>query len=191
MKVNIGPYRRWIGPYQIAEKICFWWDKEDDRVFAFGHWLAENKDGTDSRLTRLCQWFETKRDRKVQVRIDKYDTWSMDATLAYIILPMLKQLKETKHGSPSVDDKDVPKELRSTSAPARENEWDIDDNHHKRWEWVMDQMIWSFEQIHPDNDSEAQFHKKGEFDIEGFKKHDERLQKGLTLFGKYFRGLWD
>lgn len=191
MKVNIGPYRRWIGPYQIAEKICFWWDKEDDRVFAFGHWLAENKDGTDSRLTRLCQWFETKRNRKVQVRIDKYDTWSMDATLAYIILPMLKQLKETKHGSPMVDDKDVPKELRSTSASPKGNEWDIDDNHHKRWDWVMDQMIWSFEQIHPDNDSEAQFHKNGVFDIEGFKKHDERLQKGLTLFGKYFRGLWD
>ena len=36
----------------------------------------------------------------VDVRIDKQDTWSMDYTLAHVILPMLIQLKETKHGSP-------------------------------------------------------------------------------------------
>jgi hypothetical protein len=52
-------------------------------------------------------------------------------------------------------------------------------------------MIWSFEQLHPDNDAEARFHKDGSFDMDAFKKYDERLQKGLTLFGKYFRGLWD
>ena len=53
----------------------------------------------------------------------------MDHTLAMIIVPMLKQLKETKHGAPFVDDEDVPEELKSTSAPAKENDWDTDDNH--------------------------------------------------------------
>jgi hypothetical protein len=53
----------------------------------------------------------------------------MDHTLSHIVLPMLKQLKKDKHGSPLVDDEDVPEELRSTSAPAKENDWDIDDNH--------------------------------------------------------------
>ena len=47
-------------------------------------------------------------ERTINVRIDDFDTWSMDHTLAPIILPMLIQLKETKHGSPKVDDADVP-----------------------------------------------------------------------------------
>jgi hypothetical protein len=79
------------------------------------------------------------------VKIDRWDTWSMDHTLAPIILPMLKQLQKTKHGAPFVDDEDVPEELKSTSAPPKENEWDTDDNHFKRWDWVMDEMIFAFE----------------------------------------------
>jgi hypothetical protein len=79
------------------------------------------------------------------VKIDRYDTWSMDHTLAPIILPMLKQLQKTKHGAPFVDDEDVPEELKLTSAPPKENEWDTDDNHFKRWDWVMDEMIFAFE----------------------------------------------
>jgi hypothetical protein len=29
------------------------------------------------------------------------------------------------------------------------------------------------------------------FDAEGLKKHEERIQEGLDLFGKYFQHLWD
>lgn len=102
-------------------------------------------------------------DRKVNVRIDKWDTWSMDHTLALIIHPMLVQLKETKHGSPNVDDEDVPEALRSTSAPPKENEWDTDDNWFLRWDWVLDEMIFAFEAIANDN-WEDEFHS-GEMDI--------------------------
>jgi len=38
------------------------------------------------------------------ILLDPYDTWNMDHTLALIIVPMLKQLKATKHGAPCVDD---------------------------------------------------------------------------------------
>jgi len=157
----------------------------------------------------------------------------MENTLSRIILPMLIQLKATKLGSPCVDDKDVPKHLRSTSAPPKENEWDIDDNHHKRWDWIIDEMIWTFTQLTDENNA-SQFHSgaaeifwqaldkdgnhigvpedmksrtkhegvvayemvKGpndtsKYDLEGHKKHDERIQRGLVLFGKYYRGLWD
>jgi hypothetical protein len=69
----------------------------------------------------------------------------MDHTLSYIILPMLKQLKESKHGAPFVDDEDVPEHLRSTAAEPKENEWDTDSNHFLRWDWVMDEMIYAFE----------------------------------------------
>ena len=48
------------------------------------------------------------KEQKVNVQIDKWDTWNMDATLAHIIVPMLKQLKATKHGAPYVADEDVP-----------------------------------------------------------------------------------
>ena len=41
MKVFIGDYVNFFGPYQIAEKILFWKDKyEDDIVHDFGKWLA-------------------------------------------------------------------------------------------------------------------------------------------------------
>jgi hypothetical protein len=30
-----------------------------------------------------------------------------------------------------------------------------------------------------------------EFDMEGYKKHNDRITEGLILFGKYYRGLWD
>ena len=157
MKVYIGPYKNWFGPYQLAEKLLFWMDKhEDDRVHKLGNFLANgsfedtknalsDKDEHKTLLYRFMLWFESKRKRTIKVRIDKYDTWSMDNTLAHIILPMLKQLQETKHGGPQVDDEDVPEELKSTSAPTRENEWDTDEHWFKRWDWVMNEMIFAFE----------------------------------------------
>ena len=92
MKVYIGPYLSWIGPYQIADKIFFWVKKDpteeqesrwDYRLHdRFGAWLA----GTWAKT--LCNWIHSKKDRKIAIRIDKYDTWGMDHTLALIILPM-------------------------------------------------------------------------------------------------------
>lgn len=219
MKVKIGPYKNWIGPYQIAEKLMFWADKYDDpRVHQFGKFLA-GKDN-DSWLHKVCEWIESKRIRTIKIKIDNYDTWSMDHTLAMIIVPMLKQLKETKHGAPYVDDKDVPKNLKSTAAPPKQNEWDVDDNHFKRWDWVLDEMIWAFEQKIDDN-AENQFWtgksdivwvpseekdkfgtpltyemKKGpndtmKYDSVGHKKWQKRKQNGFRLFAKYYEGLWD
>ena len=121
MKIYIGPYTNWVGPYQIAEMLCFWvkkvpdecgFPRKPDWVHDFGTWLAEDRNGNDSWLTKLCQKIEDYKKRKIKIRIDKYDTWSMDHTLGMIILPMLKQLRDTKHGSPLVDSKDVPEELR-------------------------------------------------------------------------------
>jgi hypothetical protein len=226
MKVYIGPYKNWFGPYQLAELLCFWVKKKPDEhgikskpewVFNFGTWLAGGENN-ESWLYKIMLWVESKRKRNIKVRIDKYDTWNMDATLAIIILPMLKQLKTTKHGSPPVDDADVPEFLRSTAAPAKENEWDTDANWFLRWDWVLDQMIWSFEQLHPENDWEQQYYsgesdydfvkeqseKWGEvskmvegpkhtlqIDFKGIEAHNNRINDGLVLFGKYYRGLWD
>jgi len=153
MRVKIGKYKNYYGPYQIAEALCFWVRKEKDEygikrnpewVHNFGTWLAGGED-KDSWLQRACLWVESKRTRTIKVKIDSWDTWSMDHTLSYIILPMLKQLKEKKHGAPFTDDEDVPEHLRSTAAEPKENEYDTDSNHFLRWDWIMDEMIFAFE----------------------------------------------
>jgi len=150
-------------------------------------------------------WFD-RRTQKIKVRIDKWDTWSMDHTLAPIILPMLVQLKETKHGAPMVDMKDVPKELRATKKQldAYGKGGDTDPKHFERWDWIMDEMIWAFEQKNRDRweedyygpyiESEDKRELFGRFewiDDEGRKKHQERMSNGFRLFGKYYENLWD
>ena len=104
-------------------------------------------------------------NRKVDIRIDDWDVWSSDHTLALIIHPVLVKLKEKKHGSPCVDDEDVPERLRD-GVPAKENEWDTDDNHHSRWEYVLDEMIWAFEQhTHDDCNINQFYHHQDQLEI--------------------------
>jgi hypothetical protein len=114
----------------------------------------------------------------------------MDHTLALIVLPMLSQLKATKHGSPNVDDEDVPPELRASAAPLLKNSWDLDENFHRRWEYVIDRMIWSFEQLVLEDDS-IYYYDGGAYNYEKHRDYQMQIQKGLVLFGKYFRSLWD
>ena len=125
-------------------------------------------------------------DQVVEVQIDPWDTWSMDYTLAPIILPMLRQLKETKHGAPNVDDDDVPEQLRSTSAPFKDNEWDTDMFHFDRWDWVLDEMIYAFDCKANKDDVYMRFEDNEEMQIE-----QERISNGFRLFGKYYENLWD
>jgi hypothetical protein len=80
-------------------------------------------------------------DQEVKVEIDNYDTWSMDYTLAHIVIPMLKQLKETKHGAPLVDMEDRPEHLQTTEL----DEYKTDIYHFEAWDWVMGEMIFAFE----------------------------------------------
>ncbi len=218
MKVKIGPYVNWYGPYQIAETILFWKDKDDDAVFDFGKWLATNRKGQDSWLMGFCQWINNRKERKVNIRIDHTDVWSMDHTLAMIIVPMLEKLRENVISGPMVDDEDVPENLRSTAAPAlteeQKNCGHTDDNWFKRWEWVLDEMIWTFKQhlddswkdqyesgtsdwsLEKDEATQATHIKHGpnhtfKFDIEGMEKHRERMNNGRRLFAKYYESLWN
>jgi len=155
--------------------------------------------------------------RIVYVKIDKFDVWDMDTTLAHIILPMLKQLNKVKHGAPNVDDEDVPEELKSTSATPKEDVWDTDANHFKRWDYVLGEMIQAFECLI--NDKWTEQYSTGKCDYQNVKDnhevfgtvyrmvegpnhtrktdyvalaaHELRNQNGFKLFGKYFNALWD
>ena len=128
MKVYLSKYRyHWISPYTVLEKVFFWREIDYDEPII---------DKWSDRLTPICQGIQKVLDfihPKINyVKIDRWDTWSMDYSLSFIVVPMLKQLKETKHGAPFVDDEDVPEELKSTSAPPKENDYDTDENHFKR-----------------------------------------------------------
>lgn len=200
MHIKIGPYLNFFGVYQLVDLLKYVGVHEPRRD-AISEWLGETK------LNDFLQWIYTKRKRTMKIKIHKYDTWNMEATLAHIILPMLKQLNATKHGAPFIDDEDVPEHLRSTAAPAKENEWDVDANHFARWDWIMHEMIWAFEQIVYDGEKDfysgdhdvfftADEMIKGpkdtfKIDHEGLKAWQARKSNAFKLFGKYFEGLWD
>jgi hypothetical protein len=152
-------------------------------------------------------WFDRRTGQKQKIRIDRYDTWSMDHTLAPIVLPMLVQLKETKHGAPIVDDEDVPKKLHLTKKEqaAFNKDGSTTDKYFARWDWIMDEMIWAFEQKCRDHWEEDYYEYREAgleedsllglklvwSDDEGRKKHQERMSNGFRLFGKYYENLWD
>jgi hypothetical protein len=145
-----------------------------------------------------------------EIEIHDYDTWSMDHTLAPIILPMLNQLKENKHGSPA-----NMKGFNQTSNQAqgsfdfyKEDDDLADTAGHKEWDEIMNKMIWSFtqkvddvqsmdlyctyqdprpfEEIFGDNEP-----SKSTYDWDKVRAHEDRVNEGFELFGKYYRNLWD
>lgn len=151
--------------------------------------------------------------RKNEVKIEYHDTWSADWTIAQIAHPLLVQLKEKKQGAPCVDDEDVPEHLRSYSCAPKENVWDTDANWFKRWDYVLDEIIFAMQEVANDNENEPNMYEKigdivteenpdGTFTVvsSGVKRieemvdvntqYHERVRNGCVLFGKYFMNLW-
>lgn len=213
MKINIGPYKSDLTTHRLkCDYLEFrygddWYNIEEDQYVRIDHIVAGILDGIQTVILNPINKF---RNRKIKVKYHEYDTWSLDHTLALIILPGLKQLKDTNHGYAHVENDDLPTAcLKDASGE-------------ERWEWVMDEMIWAFDEIANDNPGADAFssgtfdplwtkvNAKGEedpdgelrrmdkgpnhtfsIDFEGRKKYDDRIQRGLTLFGKYYRNLWD
>jgi hypothetical protein len=184
MKVYISNYRdHWISPYTILKSAFFWrkdYDAYDEEPPV---WLTKVCEGLKAFLDKIHPQIN-------YVKIDSYDTYSMDETLGKIILPMLKQLKTQKQGAPLTDDEDVPDAIKSMNAPRVESPYDIDEFHFLRWDYVLDQMIWSFEQVQPDCAWEDEYHTESGDDWDGYAAHQKRIQNGFRLFGKYFQNLW-
>jgi len=210
MKVILGPYKdNWISPYTILEKVFFWRDIDYDEP-VIKKWNVRLKPFCEALLAFGNKY----NSRKEYVRIDNYDVWNCDSTLALIILPLMKKLKEQKHGSGFVDDEDAPEELRSDKVEPVQ-EWNWDSNNSKRYDWLLDEVIWTFEQLQPDSKWEDHYWKvhpeidfeerpedegkttplrcktKGVHDKEGYLAHNKRIDNGLRLFGKYYRTFWD
>ena len=162
-----------------------------------------------------------RKNRAEKVVIDDSDTWNLDHSLALIITPALKILKEKKQGAPSVDNEDVSDELRASDEELHtySKNGETDEHYFDRWDYVMDEMIFAFESKLEDweeqfasGENDVKFveipDKKDEegeplwtwehgpnhtreYDVEGREKYQARITKGFKLFGKYYEGLWD
>jgi hypothetical protein len=219
MKVYISKYRdHWLSPYTICEKICWWREIDYDEP-----WVQRAVKILGPVMDVYKKFLDFVHPPINYIKIDPYDTWNMDSTLSPIILPMLRQLRKDKHGAPYVDDADVPANLRSTTPAAKKakkEQGDTDGNHFHRWDWILDEMIWAFEELVDDTWEEQYFSgtsdytwipskeldakgrpltyemKKGpkdtrKYDKKGWTKHSARIDNGVRLFGKYYRALWD
>lgn len=164
--------------------------------------------------------------RKIDIEIERFDSWNLDGTLAVIILPLLIQLKYSKQGIPNEfgDVGGADYDVQDSFDFYKESHNDAFEEGCKRWEEVLDKMIWSFQQIALEDYDDKYHHGNPKFDwiktdkqflnpitgkVEdtyqmidknphehwydhiGHQLHEERIQEGLDLFGKYFRNLWD
>lgn len=208
MKVVIGPYPsrwtsyifdRWI---EYRYKVDHYWNINEDQYDKLDLTIEWIEDRLQSIYNMTINKYYDSKKRKIKVHIDHYDIWSADHTMALIIHPLMIRLKNKKHGAAWVDDSDVPEELKTTSAPPKKEEWDTDDNWAYRYDWVLDEIIWTFEQLaDPDNgDNFTQFEEDptGQFglrivknDAEKRKIHNDRIDNGLRLYAKYYRTMWD
>jgi len=149
------------------------------------------------------EWILEKIPRIQYVKIDEHDTWDACSDLALIIHPILLSLKDNPYSFFVPDDCDVPEEMRGFGENGEA--WK------RKYEWVMDEMIYSFSCIvDPDYDSkyfktfpEIDFEriedkdgskivrvKDYDWDKEAYLENETRIKNGLLLFGRYFRHLW-
>jgi len=217
MKVKIGNYPNRLmcklhSNYMNKKYGYVDWPTEHTRFELCLEWLDDRVQDFYNVFNWL--WFD-RREQKIKVRIDPWDTWSIDHTLAHIVLPMLIQLKETKHGAPCVDPADVPDNLQPKKQTKKQRDnGETDSTHFERWDWVLDEMIFAFSSKL--NDWEDQFYS-GKHDVyfeelndgsgmselkhgpndtfkedrEGMQAYKDRISNGFRLFGKYYEGLWD
>lgn len=152
-----------------------------DELLAYFQEIQAKHNASTTFFYKWLQHFNeyyTKLSRLTFIHIDSHDLFNMDYTLAQIILPMLKKLKQVKHGSPDVKNEDVPEHLRSDCHQFLNGE--VDKYYHERWDYVLNEMIFAFEYL-----------CSKELQLPAHSDVQKRVQNGLTLFGKYYLSLYD
>lgn len=175
----------------------------------------------------IGKWPKGHKPRKLSIKIENFDTWNLDGTLAKIIYPALLQLKEQKQGVPNEFVNDVGGEDWKDQECFdfyKETHTEAFNEACKGWDDALDKMIWAFQQLAEVDYDKKYHHGKGEYewvetdklypnpisgkmektyqmldknpgahwyDHVGHRLHEERIQEGLELFGKYYRALWD
>lgn len=214
MKVYMGPYVSWwtsrVFRDYMDKKYNYDWD---EATTPFEKFLDKLEDALQWIYSNTANRIFSRMKRKIKVKIHDYDVWGLDNTLAHIILPALKLLKENKHGCPFTDREDAPADPIYDDEPGKE---DYNSGYApERWQYIIGEMIHAFE-CEVDEDWEDKFHsghfdmqwKKDDenskfstmyygpnhthkFDREAYEKAWDRRKNGLRLFAKYYHSLWD
>lgn len=187
--------------------------------------------GNNNKWERFLEWLEDKLqgfynitinqiidrlpDRSVKVKVHPYDIWGVYDTLALVIAPVLREFSKELNGAPIVENEDVPAHLHMPEG-WWEEKWgmngETDPHFFERWEYVVGEMVWTFETLardwehdfyhdgliegmkqYPSNDGIAKELQLKDFSVDekGVEQTQERIKNGLRLFGKYFECLWD
>ena len=158
----------------------------------FEDFLEKLEDFIQTLYVPINYFLDKRKSQVVKVRIDPWDTWSMDHTLAEIILPMLIQLKESRNrGAPlAIDPNDVPEDLRPDEIKSDDENllsaWEShNEKHFAAWDWILDEMIWAFEKK-----CSTDYGLFDNMSDDEYKNHHERMKNAFLLFGKYYEDLW-
>lgn len=172
MKVKIGNYTgansNFLKLYYQLRYLKYPWEINHNDI------LDDIVESVYYFTVKIYEKFFSKKDRKVSVKIDSHDIYSLDHTLALVVHPALVEFRKSVQGYPIVHDKDVPKHLRtSNKSNHHQNSHAIsieeDNAEFIKWKWVLDEMIWSFYQILDDSEEDQYYHNRDNLDI-SFKK---------------------
>ena len=160
------------------------------RTCKYGDWLLDHIPygwRVYYKMSDIRRWFISTYQR-IRYGVSDQECWSLDNTLSRFILPRLKHFKKMR---------------RCTYPP---------DITPEEWENVLDELIWTFEYVLDDGETINPFPslaKNEDFEsyinrdrteeetkeIEKWKERNEvleqRKEKGLQLFAKYYQHLWD
>ena len=157
-------------------------------------------------VIRQVHWFLQKVFRKSHV--SDLELWSLDFTLAKVILPKLKAYKDMdRHGYPG-QFIDTFKEGLKFGYSNEELQEALDKGKiiiggFDLWNEYLDEMIFAFDYIVSEEGCskiEKSFYKRWDienpyvnesYNYELLTQYENRCQNGLELFGRFFKNLWD
>ena len=124
-----------------------------------------------------------RKNKAHHVDIDDHDIWNLDYTLACIIHPALVRLKESQHGYPELwEDGMCYHEYYTRQLHFDFIDEDVESKYlWQKWKDILDDMIYAMEIIATE--------KIYDIDLDTY--DNERVDRGLELFGKHFCSLWD
>jgi hypothetical protein len=105
--------------------------------------------------------------RKISVEIEGFDTWDLDSTLAKIIYPALLQLKERSNSVPNELTKDIGGEDYADQSSFdfyKETYNEAFSEVCKRWDEILNKIIWSFQQLAMEEYDKKYHHGVGEYE---------------------------
>ena len=136
------------------------------------------------------------------VKIDSYDTWNCDWTLAQIAAPLFKAFGQDLDSTGKIDKEDVPEELRDT--------FNEDGFSEQAYKWVIDEVTYAMTEIANDRANEPEVYRddptipRAENDpiglsqlvqipgaLAAYEAYNKRIQNGCVLLGKYLQTFWD